>query len=184
MTGQLSDFAEVDPREPPLPDDCPFVTMADVEPWGHWARTSGTRNGRGGARARGNDVLLARITPCLENGKIAQAPERLGRVGASTEFTVLRAGTSILPDFLFLWAGSPETHQRAISLMVGTTGRQRAGHAALRRGGCRVGVDSENSYHVDQFSGVRSSWSWKAAEVVDAYHATHIYWFPRGMECT
>lgn len=121
----LSQVAHVNPREPPLGADAPFITMADVDEWGGWARTSGPRGDRGGARARGGDTLMARITPCLENGKIAKVPANLDRVGGSTEFVVLRAGERLLPDFLFLWATSPSIHEAAVGLMTGTTGRQR-----------------------------------------------------------
>jgi type I restriction enzyme S subunit len=91
VTTYLADVATVNPKEPPLPDDAPFVTMADVDEWGVWARSSGIKGTRGGIRAQGGDTLVARITPCLENGKIAMVPPFLGRVGGSTEFIVLRA---------------------------------------------------------------------------------------------
>lgn len=68
---------------------------------------------------------MARITPCLENGKIAMVPAELNRIGGSTEFVVLRAGPDLLPEFLFLWAVSGPTHHAAVDLMVGTSGRQR-----------------------------------------------------------
>ena len=121
----LGDVAEVNPREPALPEDAPFITMADVAEWGRWAHPSGPKGSRGGARARGGDVLMARITPCLENGKIAMVPTDLGRVGGSTELLVLRAGQGLLSEFLFLWAVSRSTHSAAVGLMTGTTGRQR-----------------------------------------------------------
>ncbi|MCB0911561.1 MAG: hypothetical protein KDB60_08100 [Propionibacteriaceae bacterium] len=72
---------------------------------------------------------MARITPCLENGKIAQVPREWGAVGGSTEFIVLRAGGRVLPDFVYLWAQSRDTHAAAIRRMIGTTGRQRVGSA-------------------------------------------------------
>jgi type I restriction enzyme, S subunit len=131
--GRLADFAIVGPKVKPLDEDAPFITMADVAEWGHWAAPSGPRGRRNGVRAHGGDVLVARITPCLENGKIAQVPKHLGDVGGSTEFIVLRAAPELLlDDFLLLWAQSQSTHEAAISLMVGTSGRKRVAAADFR----------------------------------------------------
>jgi type I restriction enzyme S subunit len=121
----LKEVAIVNPREGALSQDAPFITMADVQEWGVWAAPSGPRGERGGIRARGGDTLVARITPCLENGKIAMVPQEYDAVGGSTEFIVLRAGDQVLPEFLFRWATSTATHQAAVGLMTGTTGRQR-----------------------------------------------------------
>jgi len=127
----LEEVALVNPREKALSEDAPFITMADVQEWGVWAVPSGPKGERGGIRARGGDTLIARITPCLENGKIAMVPQEFGSVGGSTEFVVLRAGDQVLPEFLFRWATSSATHQAAIGLMTGTTGRQRVGASDL-----------------------------------------------------
>lgn len=122
---RLKDVAWVNPRESALPEDAPFIAMADVAEWGRWAVPSGTRGSRSGVRAQSGDTLVARITPCLENGKIAMVPMGCGRVGGSTEFIVLRAQDSILPQFLYLWAQSAPVHQAAVDLMIGTSGRKR-----------------------------------------------------------
>jgi type I restriction enzyme S subunit len=121
----IGEVASVNPTEPQLSSEAPFITMADVDEWRTWARSSTSKGSRGGIRARGGDTLFARITPCLENGKIAMVPAELGAVGGSTEFIVLRAGAGLMPEFLFLWAASTPTHSAAVGLMVGTTGRQR-----------------------------------------------------------
>ncbi len=122
---KLGNIAIVSPKDPPLPENAPFITMADVDEWGVWAAQSGPKGSRGGIRAQGSDVLVARITPCLENGKIAMVPRDFGAVGGSTEFIVIRADEGVLPEFLFRWATSQATHSAAIGLMTGTTGRQR-----------------------------------------------------------
>jgi type I restriction enzyme S subunit len=129
----LDEVASVNPREPALSEDAPFITMADVDEWGVWATSSGGRGARSGARARAGDTLMARITPCLENGKIAMVPDSLERVGGSTEFIVLRAGEGVLPEFLFRWATSPDTHHSAVDLMVGTSGRKRVSGADIAK---------------------------------------------------
>lgn len=68
---------------------------------------------------------MARITPCLENGKVAQLPDDVGLVGGSTEFITLRRMEEVDADYLFFLATDPELHARAVSLMTGTTGRRR-----------------------------------------------------------
>ncbi|WP_411730738.1 restriction endonuclease subunit S [Paeniglutamicibacter sp.] len=122
---RLADVAMINPPTSKLTPESPFITMSDVDEWGRWASTSGAKGSRGGIRAEGGDVLVARITPCLENGKIAMVPRDLGAVGGSTEFIVLRGGEKSLSEFLFLWASESGTHASAINLMVGSTGRQR-----------------------------------------------------------
>lgn len=121
----FSDIATINPRIKPLAPDTPFIEMADVDTWGKWAIPSGEKGKRGGIRASGGDTLMARITPCLENGKIAQIPPEFGNVGGSTEFIVLRATEESLPDFIFLLTQSHKVHAESIGLMVGTSGRQR-----------------------------------------------------------
>ena len=80
---------------------------------------------RGGIRAEANDLLFARITPCLENGKVALVPPSLDRVGGSTEFIVVRPSKEVLPKFLYYWSLHPEVRQLAQARMIGTTGRMR-----------------------------------------------------------
>ena len=82
----------------------------------------------GGAKFKNGDTLLARITPCLENGKTAQVNElEDGEVGfGSTEYIVLRAkeGKSD-KDFVYYLSISPNFRSIAIKSMVGSSGRQR-----------------------------------------------------------
>lgn len=81
-----------------------------------------------GAKFKNGDTLLARITPCLENGKTAQVNElEEGEVGfGSTEYIVLRAkeGKSD-KDFIYYLSISPNFRSIAIKSMVGSSGRQR-----------------------------------------------------------
>lgn len=82
----------------------------------------------GGAKFKNGDTLLARITPCLENGKTAQVNELdEGEVGfGSTEYIVLRSkeGKSD-KDFIYYLSISPNFRSIAIKSMVGSSGRQR-----------------------------------------------------------
>ena len=82
----------------------------------------------GGAKFCNGDTIMARITPCLENGKTAfvdiLADEEVAF--GSTEFIVMRAKKGISdPQFVYYLATSPDFRQIAIQSMVGSSGRQR-----------------------------------------------------------
>ena len=82
----------------------------------------------GGTKFKNGDTLLARITPCLENGKTAQVNILDdGEIGfGSTEFIVLRSKAGITnKDFIYYLAISPKFREIAIQSMVGSSGRQR-----------------------------------------------------------
>ena len=82
----------------------------------------------GGTKFRKNDTIMARITPCLENGKTAKVnileDNEIGF--GSTEFIVFRAKEELIdPDYLYYLVCSPIIRDIAIKSMVGSSGRQR-----------------------------------------------------------
>ena len=82
----------------------------------------------GGAKFRNGDTIMARITPCLENGKTAMVnilePDEVGF--GSTEFIVFRAKEGYTdPDFVYYLVKSSIVRDPAIKSMVGSSGRQR-----------------------------------------------------------
>lgn len=82
----------------------------------------------GGTKFRNGDTIMARITPCLENGKTAQVSIlNDGEIGfGSTEYIVFRAKEGIADkDYLYYLICSPEVREPAIKSMVGSSGRQR-----------------------------------------------------------
>jgi type I restriction enzyme S subunit len=86
-----------------------------------------TRLVGGGAKFKNGDTLLARITPCLENGKTAfvQFMEDDNMVATgSTEFIVMRS-TQVTPYWVYCLARSHNFRQHAINSMAGSDGRQR-----------------------------------------------------------
>jgi type I restriction enzyme S subunit len=88
----------------------------------------------GGAKFRNGDTIMARITPCLENGKIAQVNIlKDGEVGyGSTEFIVWRAKEGVTDrDFVYYLSQSPDIRDVAVKSMVGSSGRQRVQQAVL-----------------------------------------------------
>ena len=90
----------------------------------------------GGSKFRNGDTIMARITPCLENGKIAQVNVLDGNeIGfGSTEYIVFRAKKGIAdPDFIYYLVSSPLVREPAIKSMVGSSGRQRVQTNAVQR---------------------------------------------------
>ena len=82
----------------------------------------------GGTKFRNGDTIMARITPCLENGKISKVNILDdGEIGfGSTEYIVFRAKKGIVDeDFLYYLVCSPIVREPAIKSMVGSSGRQR-----------------------------------------------------------
>ena len=81
----------------------------------------------GGTKFRNGDTIMARITPCLENGKTAKVDILdEGEIGfGSTEYIVFRAKEGNDPDFIYYLVTSPAVREPAIKSMVGSSGRQR-----------------------------------------------------------
>lgn len=82
----------------------------------------------GGTKFKNNDTIMARITPCLENGKTAKVNildnDEVGF--GSTEFIVFRAKENLTdPDYVYYLVCSPIVRDIAIKSMVGSSGRQR-----------------------------------------------------------
>ena len=82
----------------------------------------------GGTKFRNGDTIMARITPCLENGKTAKVDIlNDGEIGfGSTEYIVFRAIDGISDaDYLYYLICSPSVRNPAIKSMIGSSGRQR-----------------------------------------------------------
>ncbi|QXT37002.1 N-6 DNA methylase [Sphingomonas sanguinis] len=75
---------------------------------------------------RDDDVLVAKVTPCFENGKAGIARGLEGGIGfGSSEFYVVRAGDQTIPRWLYHWLTTPDFRARASAKMTGTGGLQR-----------------------------------------------------------
>ncbi len=88
---------------------------------------------KGGSTFRNGDTLLARITPCLENGKTAlvqfmDSPDEAA--SGSTELIVMR-GKTVPATWVYCLARSSSFRQEAINRMSGSDGRQRVDSKAL-----------------------------------------------------
>ena len=133
-TGVLSDIIDVSPAESLKRGVlAPYLDMAALPTSGPNAQPAVQREYASGTRFRNGDTLLARITPCLENGKTAfvQAlPENTVGWG-STEFIVLRAIWPVPECVPYLIARDDDFRRHAIQSMTGTSGRQRASADAV-----------------------------------------------------
>lgn len=73
-----------------------------------------------------NDVLLAKVTPCFENGKAGIARGLLSGIGfGSSEFYVLRSNGQVLPEWIYFCVMHPLFRDAAVAQMTGTGGLQR-----------------------------------------------------------
>src|ERR1019366_3225407 len=110
--------------------DVTFVPMAAVDELsGSIARPKPRKYSqvaKGYTPFRENDVLFAKITPCMQNGKAAIARGLRGGLGfGSTEFHVLRPTEGLLPQWVFAFIRQPSFRSAAEANFTGTAGQQR-----------------------------------------------------------
>ncbi len=145
LEGVLTDIAKINPPVDlkGLDKDSlvTLITMADVDGNGkivnrHIRKLSEVKSGF--TRFQESDVLFAKITPCMENGKGAIASKLQNGYGfGSTEFHVLRAKESGCPGFIFHISADKKFRNKALTYFSGSAGQQR--------------VDSEffSKYHLE-----------------------------------
>lgn len=134
--GTLADLIEINPvRRIQKGQVAPYLGMANMPVQGHVPNSVVDRPYGAGMRFINGDTLLARITPCLENGKTAYVdflPS--GQVGwGSTEYIVMRSKPWIPDEFAYCLARSTQFREFAIRSMAGTSGRQRVQAHALQQ---------------------------------------------------
>ncbi|WP_405077228.1 restriction endonuclease subunit S [Limosilactobacillus reuteri] len=110
------------------------IAMENLKPFTRDINTWSNISFNGGSKFRNGDTLLARITPCLENGKTAFV-NILGDdeiAYGSTEFYVLRAVKNKMdPYYLYYLTISKKFRNTMIKAMTGTSGRQRVPKEAV-----------------------------------------------------
>ncbi|MEO7803083.1 MAG: restriction endonuclease subunit S [Actinomycetota bacterium] len=124
----LPDAIEVNPtRSLRKGEVAPYLDMANMPTRGHSPNSVIDRPFGSGMRFVNGDTLVARITPCLENGKTAFVDFlRDEQVGwGSTEYLVLRPKPPLPPEFAYCLARSNDLRDFAIQSMTGSSGRQR-----------------------------------------------------------
>jgi type I restriction enzyme S subunit len=119
-------------------DQAPYLDMSNMPTHGHSPDVVTQRPFGSGTRFMNGDTLVARITPCLENGKTAYVDFLDdGQVGwGSTEYIVLRPKAPLPKEFAYCLARSDVFRDFAIQSMTGSSGRQ------------RVPVESLSHFHV------------------------------------
>jgi type I restriction enzyme S subunit len=125
---RLPDAIEVNPRRTLKTGTiAPYLDMKNLPTQGHSAEEVIDREFSSGTKFQNGDTLLARITPCLENGKTGYVDFlEDGQVGwGSTEYIVLAPRPPLPPQFGYLLARSDALRTHAIQNMTGTSGRQR-----------------------------------------------------------
>jgi type I restriction enzyme, S subunit len=126
--GKLEDLIIVNPRESIKTGAIvKYVDMRALSTSSMEITDYVTREFTSGSKFRNQDALLARITPCLENGKTAFVSILDdGEVAfGSTEFIVLRAKENCCPEYIYPLARSPYFRDFAVKNMTGSSGRQR-----------------------------------------------------------
>jgi type I restriction enzyme M protein len=132
---RIGDVSTINPRKSQLADIKPdtrisFVPMADL----HENRIGFQPNeekqlsevSTSYTYFEDGDVLLAKVTPCFENGKAGIARGLRNGIGfGSSEFYVLRSGGQVLPEWLYFCVTHPFFRDTAIAQMTGTGGLQR-----------------------------------------------------------
>lgn len=105
----------------------PYLDMANMPTAGHSPVEVIDRPYGSGMRFMNGDTLVARITPCLENGKTAFVDIlNDGQIGwGSTEYIVLRPKSPLPEEFAYFLARSKDFRKFAIQSMTGSSGRQR-----------------------------------------------------------
>jgi type I restriction enzyme S subunit len=105
----------------------PYLEMSNMPTSSARAIQWETREFTSGMKFINGDTLLARITPCLENGKTAYVDFLLeGQVGwGSTEYIVFHSKEQLPPEYTYFLARSEDLRAHAIKNMTGTSGRQR-----------------------------------------------------------
>src|SRR5579875_3253123 len=132
---RLSEVCLINPRRPAALSrdaDAPttFVPMSAVdERLGTIAKPELRRFAelqRGYTYFQRGDILFAKITPCMQNGKHAIARELTDDIGfASTEFHVIRPESEVLPEWIHYFIRQPSTLAAAERSFTGTAGQQR-----------------------------------------------------------
>ncbi len=128
----MADICDVNPRDPAPSDDSEvsFVPMAAVDEVTGAITAAQTRRvaevRKGFTPFADGDVIFAKITPCMENGKAAIASALVnGRGYGSTEFFVLRGRGVVLPEFVHRFVRQESYRQAARATMKSGVGQAR-----------------------------------------------------------
>ena len=126
--GKIADLVDFNPnRKLTKNEDSPYIEMANIETQGFAPSSWSMRPFASGTKFINGDAIMARISPCLENGKAAYIDFlEDGQVGwGSTEFLVMRSKMGLHPFFAYIMTRYDDFRDHAVSSLVGSSGRQR-----------------------------------------------------------
>jgi len=158
---KISDAFAINPSRPIKKGlEYPYVDMANLPTASARVKDIVHREFRGsGSKFKNGDILIARITPCLENGKTAFVDFLSGNEcgWGSTEFIVFGPKEPLNMWFMYCVARDPEFRDHATRSMSGTSGRQ------------RVEIGCFNNYTIvippaeviDKFGGIVGTWFYR-----------------------
>ncbi len=138
----IDEVADVNPRidKATIPDDLlvSFVPMPAVGAGNGVINVTEARSAKdvkkGFTSFLEGDVLFAKITPCMENGKMAVVPKLVNDYGfGSTEFHVLRPKPVIDAKYLYYYVSSQAFRSEAERYMSGAVGQKRVSTDYLKR---------------------------------------------------
>ena len=132
---KLKDFIQFNPTEKIAKGELRRkIAMEQLSPFTRYVDSINFEKYNGGTKFRNGDTIMARITPCLENGKTAYVSSLNENEVAfgSTEYIVLRNIDHISNSkYIYYLATSPMIRELAIKSMVGSSGRQRIQQSVL-----------------------------------------------------
>ena len=130
---KLSEVAQVNPRRALIErDDVTFTSFVPMEAvdeiLGQVTQTITqpySKVKKGYTYFENGDVIFAKITPCMQNGKHAVANNLIDGFGfGSTEFHVIRASEKIIPEWIHYYLRRKQTLDAALKTFTGTVGQQ------------------------------------------------------------
>lgn len=134
----LEFYCEINPKTiyPDDIEDVSFIPMECVSDiYGEIIehKNGKSTNIKGYTSFQENDVIWAKITPCMQNGKCAVAINlKNGYAYGSTEFHVFRANKNALPEYIHCFMRSKRLREVAMSYFTGSAGQQRVGTDFLK----------------------------------------------------
>lgn len=124
----VADIADVNPKRAiKKGEKAPCVEMADLSTRGSFPSGWRTKAYNGGMKFKNGDTIMARITPCLENGKTGYVNFLdEGQIAfGSTEYIVMATKGKLPPEYFYFLARNSEFVAYAVAHMNGSSGRQR-----------------------------------------------------------
>jgi type I restriction enzyme S subunit len=128
---KLQDVCYINPKKPNEPENglVSFIPMDAVSEEAKLIRTeirAYSDVSKGFTSFKNKDILVAKITPCFENGKGAKVSNLINGIGfGSTEFHVLRAKANISSQFIYYISNTKEFRDRGAMSMQGSAGHKR-----------------------------------------------------------